>query len=362
MKHELKRVKKAAPLKAIWNILSSMKTAVVLLLLVAAASVLGTVERLGLTDFYHTVWYNSLLALIGLNLMVCSINRFGATWRHARRIRQEQGVLILSIWGPYLTHLSLLVIFAGAILGSRLGFEGYTTIIEGKHAESCTLKSGPEKSLGFQVTLNKFTIEHDADHNVTGYKSDLAIYDNNKLAKKKVIDVNHPLAYKGISFYQVDYGLDCFILKITAPTGETAWIPFGIDTQNVPEEKQYVFTDSPLKQIGLGGKKLSIYVHNFAPDFISDKEINAGFIPINPAAQIMVSDRFPEYKGLDAWQQLGWLELYDSVKFKGFTITMEDITEYTSLQVAKNPGLPIIYAGFGLLLIGVFVSFYITRK
>lgn len=361
MEHGAKKTDVGA--KALWSFFSSMKTAVVLLLLLAAISILGTIKRLGMTDLYSSIWYILLLGLISINLAVCSINRFSVTWRHARRIQQEQNASLigrLGIWGPYLTHLSILVIFAGAILGSRLGFEGYTTIVEGEYTETCLLKdSGQEKNLGFRVMLRKFTIEHDENRNPTGYKSDLVIFNGGKTAAKKIIDVNHPLTYKGVSFFQSDYGLDCIVLKITAPNGETAWIPFSIDTQDGPDGKQYDV--ETLKQVRVGGKKLTIFIHNFAPDYVGGEQVNASFMPINPAAQIVLNDQFPEYKGLIAWSNLGWFKKSDSKKYKGFTVTMEEIADYTGLQVVKNPGLPIIYAGFGMMLVGVFISFYLAQ-
>jgi cytochrome c biogenesis protein len=51
-----------------------------------------------------------------------------------------------------------------------------------------------------------------------------------------------------------------------------------------------------------------------------------------------------------------------SAKYKGFTVTLERFVSYTYLQVSRNPGLPVIYAGFALMVLGVFMSFYVTHK
>ena len=423
-------------LSALWSFFSSMKTAVVLLLVLAGASVVGTLipqngspeayieaydwagyaalRTLGLTDLYHSGWYTSLLALISLNLLVCSINRFGIAWRrtfrpkvgvtqkqitnmqrseklscagtaedaaagietalragsyHVSGERQGDGISLyaakgrLGIWGPYLTHLSVLAIFAGAILGNRLGFDGYTIINEGGYADSCYVRRAHrEKDLGFRVALRRFTIEHDKAHNPTGYKSDLRVYDGGRVAARKVIDVNHPLTYKGVSFFQSDYGLAGLILSIKAPDGEAARVTFDITTQDGEYGKEYVISGESFKQVQIGGKTLTVFVHNFAPDYVGGAEVNASFMPINPAPQIMVNDRLPEYKGLDAWSNLGWIAESKSADYKGFTITVEDAVRYTGLQVARNPGLPVVYSGFGLMLVGVFVSFYVTHR
>lgn len=421
--------------EALWKLFSSMRTAITLLLVLAAASVVGTVipqkgmpqdyagaygmaryallRGLGLTDVYHSGWYELVLALLGVNLFVCSINRFKITWRRTRqpevcvdsasianmrrpeklfshntvkdtadkigttlrrglyRVRRESegdDVVLhaargsISLWGPFLTHLSILVIFVGAIVGGALGWEGYTTITEGKSTETYYRQGADDRSdLGFRVALRKFSIGYDEQHNPTAYRSDLRVYRGADLVAQKVIDVNHPLTYRGVSFHQTDYGLSGLTLKVTAPNGESVRVPFDIETGNGSNGKVYSISGEPFKQVKIGGKKLTIFVHDFVPDYAAGHQAGMSFLPINPAASVMVNDRFPEYKGLDAWSKLGWLALSKSNSYKGFAITLDDVVDYTGLGVSRNPGLPIIYTGFGLLLIAVFLAFYVSH-
>ena len=420
--------------KALWKFFGEMKTAIVLLLLLAVFSILGTVIRqngmpeeylatygarnyaiikyLGLVNVYDSSFYKLLLSLVGVNLVVCSINRFGVTWRRtfqpkvcidsdsikkmqrmetfestgeiddiarqtaaALRSRfyrvaeiREAGDVVLfavkgrfSLWGSYLTHLSLLVIFLGAIIGNILGFNGYTAVREGGKT-STYFANEKESNLGFQVALRKFEIGHDVRHNPTSYKSDLQVYEGSKLVAQKTIDVNHPLTYKGVSFYQSDYGLSGLVVRITGPSGESRRMSFELSTENGPHGKMYGVSGESFKSVRIGGKTLTIFVHNLVPDYDGRSDMGASALPINPAAKIMVNDRLPEYKGLDAWSNLGWLEAGKSAKYKGFSVTLDDVVDYSGLQVAQNPGLPIIYLGFGLLLAGVFLSFYVPYR
>lgn len=417
--------------QAFLGFFGSMKTAVVLLLVVAAASAVGTfieqkasaeayglgtyalLKALGLTNVHHSGWYNLLLSLVGLSLVVCSINRFGIAWRRtfsprvamkpeqmAKMQRSEtfsyagtpqeamekigrflrsrsysvhseadQSYILaskgrLSIWGPYLTHLSILVIFFGAIFGSWFGFHGFTNIIEGKETTSFhRFGDGDQKSdLGFKLALRRFTIEADSKHNATAYKSDVVVSDGGKIAAKKVIEVNQPLTYKGVSFFQSDFGLAGIIVQVTAPNGETAIIPFNVETRNSSDGKEYLISDQPYKTVSIGGKKITVFIHDFVPDYVGGDKVNAGFMPLNPAIQVLANDRLPEYRGLDAWERLGWIPESMGTNYKGFIISLADAVPYTGLEVSKNPCLPIIYAGFGLMLIGIFVSFYVTHK
>ena len=406
---------------ALWDFFSSMKTAIALLLILAAASITGTIVQqnpipeayievhgettykilsaLGLFDVYHSKWYTELLVLIGVSLAVCSIRRFGSTWQrafrpkvssnpkqiaamqrsetlsskvscedaaekvvtalrsrayHVLKAQEGEGVAIhatrgrLSLWGPYLTHLSVLVIFAGAVFGGKLGFQGFVRIAEGSSENGYYLDHDQRKDLGFRVALNEFTVEEDARGNPTAYKSDLRIYDGGRLVASKVIDVNHPLTYKGVSFFQSSYG-PLYSVVVTSPGSESGKADFYVHMEEGKDGGQYITAEEQFEEIRIGGEKLTVYLDVLEQD-------KSGEL----VGSIMINDRLPEYKGLDAWKSLGWLGT-KAVHYKDFSVRGESL-EYTGLQVSKNPGLPVIYAGFGLMLFGVFTAFYMGYR
>ncbi|NLN77868.1 MAG: cytochrome c biogenesis protein ResB [Armatimonadetes bacterium] len=402
-------------MEALWSLFSSMKTAIVLLLGLAAVSIFGTVieDKHGIT-IYHSSWFSVLLVLVGINLAVCSINRFGIAWRKtvkpcietdsaqvaamnisetvsssdsvesatqkllgalrggsyrplSRGDEKEASIYAAKgsavIWGPYLTHLSILVIFIGAIFGGILGTDGNAIILEGeKTAGYFTENSNKQIPLGFEVKLKKFEIKHDGKGNPTAYRSDLQVYDGGKVAAHKIIDVNHPLTYNGMTFYQSDYGIAGVIIKVTSPDGDTASIPFEVGLDNRSGAKMFVIAEEPFKEFTLSGKKWTIFVHDLVPDYIGGKALNRSNLPVNVAVNIMLNDRFPEYKGLDAWKRLGWVPVSKTAEYDGLKVTLEEVINYTGLQVARNPALPIVYAGFILMVVGLFMSFYVTRR
>jgi len=95
--------------RSTWKTLSSIKTGVVLIILVVIFSAAGTVilqrpmtdaddmarayspamlrllDATGLTDVYHTRWFLSLMALVSLSIIAASVDRFPNAWRYFAR-------------------------------------------------------------------------------------------------------------------------------------------------------------------------------------------------------------------------------------------------------------------------------------
>ena len=94
----------------VWRFFSSVKLTIVLLIILAVASIVGTLipqmpQReivdfarglspglrklfffLDLFDLYHAPWFRMLLGCLTLNLVVCSLDRFPKTWKRFRFI------------------------------------------------------------------------------------------------------------------------------------------------------------------------------------------------------------------------------------------------------------------------------------
>ncbi len=347
--------------------------------------------------------------MVCVNLTVCSINRFKLAWRKAfqpklsAKADQILGMQVsdkltgpvenaeskavsalrsagygvttgedggdrcvyatkgrMGIWGPYMTHLSLLVIFAGYILGNQLGFEGFTYIPEGAQVGNYYPDGAEEpRNLGFEVKLIDFTIEHDAGHNPTAYKSRLQVYDKGKMVAEKTIDVNHPLTYKGITFYQSDFGIEGLILRIVAPDGGASQVRIPVHTQQGERGKEFVPELVPI-EVNTGGKAWTIFTHNFIPDYIGPPKFSASDLPLNPAAEVYVNEHFTEDR--TDWHGVGWVSADAPATYKGHKIELEQVIDSTGLQVASNPALPVVYAGFVIMLLGVFASFYIHHR
>ena len=58
------------------------------------------------------------------------------------------------------------------------------------------------------------------------------------------------------------------------------------------------------------------------------------------------------------------IEVNHPFSFKGYTFYQSgynpDDLSYTSLQGVKDPGVPVVYAGFSLMIVGLFIVFYLN--
>ena len=93
---------------SVWHFFSSVKLTIVLLIILAITSILGTIipqmpqresvefarglspgmfklfSFINLFDMYHSLWFRLLIGCLALNLIICSIDRFSATLKQFR--------------------------------------------------------------------------------------------------------------------------------------------------------------------------------------------------------------------------------------------------------------------------------------
>ena len=151
---------------------------------------------LGLADFYHSIWFISLLAILVLNMLACMTNRIpgmlsalsgkGALGREAaidlsdtretaERVvsaleslgfrggrKGEPRVFSKGAWGylfTLMTHGSILIIMASSLAGSAAGFIATQRIYVGDSTQTAyNWKDGADRSLPFAVRVEDFAI------------------------------------------------------------------------------------------------------------------------------------------------------------------------------------------------------------
>jgi cytochrome c biogenesis protein len=195
--------------------------------------------------------------------------------------------------------------------------------------------------IDFQVRCDKFDVSYYPNSGrVKDYTSVLTVIDGGKEVLTETIEVNSPLIYKGYYFYQSSYGrsgLQGAYVTVAGP------------------DRNYIFTNTFLangKRLNLpGGSELVIR------DIWEDQSNSgapAGLIfGIASNGQLTATGRAFEASMGRPWWQVGQYQI---------RVDKIDWLEYTGLQVARDPGVPIIWAGCVLITLGLMVSFFISHR
>ncbi len=418
----------------VWDFLASVKLAIALLIMLSLTSIVGTIveqnaepaqnikllakffgdssapsvynvfAKLGFMDMYDSWWFLGLLAMFGINLIVCSLERFPKTWKVVQAVQrpmsenrlkslhikkelelktnlnaakdgffnaltaskyqvlEETGDGSVQLYtqkgryariAVYVVHLSIILIFAGAIIGSVFGFKGYLNIPEGSMSD-VSLETPTEKiPLGFSGKCNSYeTLYYEGIDAPKDFRSELVVIENGKEVMKKIIEVNDPLIYKGITFFQSNYGMmpntvGSFILDITPNKGQmkTVRLRFG-DTFEVP------------------GTGIKGTIMDYSPSLTRDRTtgslVTYSENMVNPAVAIKFEEQGREpYVGwiLQRYPDTGALD-------GGHSVILKDYwgVEYTGLSVAKDPGVWLIYLASILMSVGLYICFFISHK
>ena len=102
--------------------------------------------------------------------------------------------------GTYFSHFSLILFVLAFIAGSYLGFRDLNFTVP----VGSIRKIGHDTALSLQLT--SFVDEYYDNGTPKNYRSEVVLYENSQPVKQAIIQVNHPLVYKGVRFYQSYFG------------------------------------------------------------------------------------------------------------------------------------------------------------
>jgi cytochrome c biogenesis protein len=252
----------------------------------------------------------------------------------------------------HVAHLSVTLIVAGGLLGNVWGFRDFGVCLEG---ETYHIPQG-----NFDLHVDKFWIDYYDNGAVKSYNSTLTVIENGESKLTKTITVNDPLVYKGIWFYQSSYG-DSWdrVEKARVVVREKA-------TDKVVGEAVLDWQ----KEVALKDLGLKMKVINFVADFGFDPKLrnakNDGVFSKtveheNPAIKLAITER--EQSLSAPWIFYNYPDLFDiqGSKYK-FELTGYLTKKFTGLQIAKDPGVLIVWGGSTLLVVGVTLSALIYHR
>ncbi|OIO39841.1 MAG: hypothetical protein AUJ75_00760 [Candidatus Omnitrophica bacterium CG1_02_49_10] len=364
-----------------WRFFSSIRLAIWLFVIIAGMALIGTLipqnqepafyaerygrygheflARTGLSGVYSAWWFILSLILFSLNLAVCLCNRFSLKARSL---------------GSTLSHLSVLVIMMGALVGTLYGQKGFIKISEGEEISSFMSLRGHIINLGFSIKLDDF------------------------------IYTEHIDPKESLSIYSAQKDADCCDQHAPGETCDEEGAP-GAGKNHGPIAR------IPMKigeefDIAATGQKIEIlrYVPDFVMDDSTKQASTRSAMPNNPAIEVelkggegkghkfWVFARFPNAHGevdKDLKFIYNWagrrpedfiskvtvfkdggavmkkdIRVNGPLKFGGFAFFQSsydsESLKWSGLQVVRDPGVPVVYAGFILLISGLMTIFYVN--
>lgn len=358
-------------------------------------------DTLGFTDMFRSWWFMALLFIFTANIIICSIERLPKIWKVVKEpirpvtqerlnalsikreftlkadvdkasehavavlkkygfkasVRKEDKAIQLyaekgrySRLGVYVTHLSILLILTGAVIGMLFGFNASLNLPEGISSVVAYKSSGTQIPLGFEIRCDNFNVSfYDNSDTPKSYRSWLTISEDGREVMKKVIDVNNPLHYKGITFYQASYGFE--------PSRDSIFQFVVTSNNGTKEDVNLKFGES----FSIPGTSVTGKVIDFSPAIAVDesgKLYTYAEMMFNPAVFVEFSDN-----GTVKYRQ--WILVRSPQTWK----VMDGIVEfkhlwgaqYTGLQVRKDPGVLVVYLGCMIMALGLFTSFFMVH-
>ncbi len=380
--------------------LSSLKVAIALLFLIAIASGIGTaipqgesidsylevygekpffgfvdgsiIIHLQLDHVYSSTWFLGLLAWLGISLMICSwrrqfpILKTALSWidykepkqlsklaiaetiqtvkpsqgitkladylqRTGWQVKQNDGRLaarkgVIGRIGPPLIHFGLILLMFGAALGALKGQKVEKFLAPGRSFDLLNQQGLNQLTL----KLNNFYIERDPVGRPEQFRSQLElIIPGENDGEIREISVNHPLRFKGLTIYQADWSLAAITLQI----GKSPKLQLPL--QSFPQLGEQIW-----------GLVLPTNSDGTNPILISMS---------NETGPVQIFDENGDL--INSLTPGG-----DVKEIKGVPLRIIGIVPASGVLLKRDPGVPIVYTGFAIILIGGALSMISTRQ
>ncbi|TCP59514.1 cytochrome c biogenesis protein [Tumebacillus sp. BK434] len=409
----------------VWDFFASVKVAIVIIIALALTAILGTIYpqenaipspnpqfyyfdtygktgdlyyRLGLSDMYNSWWFLTLVLMLAISLIICSIERIVPLYKSLKnqpvarkviairsdrlyaskavaaeadldllaeqlkkkryKLRREEGALLaekgrLPRFGAYIIHIGLLIIIAGV----------FVRLIPGAYySDMVWLKAGERKyvdEVGFGLQNNGFELEFydKAQTRVKKYETDVAVYVGDEVKAKEHLIVNEPLKFNHTLIFQNSYDPNPMFkrgkVELTDKKTGKSYGTFEID-----------FND-PHQTYQAGEYTLTMI--NYYPDIKVDPDKGGVFTnsrdPYNPGLQLSISK--PGMAPQTQWMMplAPFVEemLGQDYQFKLQLVEVE-LFNMTGLRLQKDLGIPVVYAGCAVVLWGLVLCFYFQHR
>ena len=247
--------------------------------------------------------------------------------RHDDRLAARKG--LLGRVGPLLVHAGMVVLMLGAAWGALGGQRAEQYLAPGRSLELMDSRGSSQLTLA----LDRFSIQRDPAGRPEQFTSQLRILEGDgsggSLLKQAEISVNHPLRFQGVTLYQADWALATISLQL----GKSPLL------------------ELPLQSFPQLGEQIWGIVLPTRPDGSEPVLLSLG------------SEQGPvEIYGADGVSLARLAPGGAAVEVKGLPIRVESVLPASGILLKRDPGVPLVYAGFAIALAGGGLSLLATRQ
>lgn len=400
-----------------WDFFASTRVAAWLIVLIAVASIAGTlIEQeslyqdwrppylyypdrygefwgnlfmsLGLTHAYSSVWYAGLILMLVISLVICSLHRLvplhrmlvkPQVWKLPHFLRRQQ--VVTEVEGDlsavearlkkagYKIYRDRECLYADKGRLSRYGpyilHIGLLVVCSAAFAKGLPgwdqskdvwIPDGQTVKVPgeqFAITNHKFTMDLYENGMPSRFATDASIMVGEQEVLRQVIEVNKPLRYNGWDIYQASWREEPGVAHLRVVEAESGRQVGSIALDLRQPEAEYLIAGTNLKLAVVS------YLHDFMVDPETNQPTNASFEVRNPVllAEIVTVDR-GEAVGRAAVMILG----QTPPLFEGpFVLEVERVEQrwYTALKLHQDSTVPYMFAGLGVVFLGMLITFFI---
>jgi cytochrome c biogenesis protein len=344
-------------------------------------------ERAQLFQVFSSVWFRGLIVVLVASIIVCTANRWsgikaavftprvrmnaayfdrakmraafsvsldeaaaaGAVRRGLRsagyRALEDKGESVAlyadrfrwSRLGTFLTHLSLVLILVGAVMGRVWGWKDNQFIVPQGATRELPLAGD------ISVKLEQFQEEWYVEGPPKDFSSDLVIYEDGREVKRGTTRVNAPLTYKGISFNQAFFG-QVAVMEVRDATGAV------IFNDGVPLAWTARDANRPIGFLELPGQQVRGYVVGPEPGSYD------AAIPLGTMRLELYDAASGQLLGIES------LARNQTVVAEGLSFRFLRESQFTGLKVVKDPGVNVIWIASALMVLGLVMVFWFPHR
>lgn len=372
---------------------------------------------LGLFDIYHAWYFNALLALVSMNIILASIDRFPKTWRivskpnltvpmHWLLARKERSTLKVQgdqeaiveaarsafkksglrniavnekngrifvfgesgAWnrlGAYAVHVGLLTIFSGGFLTAQFGHTGQMPLAPGQSSNSISevafeldQMNQVERNVPFEVfctDIQQRLIREDGPITAGNTIDWLTSIriKDETGTHEAVVHMNEPFDYRGYRFFQSSF----------VPVGRARTITLILTDVNGTTQNLKLSRDNSAKLADGTTIKFADFRGNFRIGQENPNEDTSAYP--NPGAILEVVPPNGKRETAYAFYEKDVDIPIASKLVGGYNFSLDDfekVSDQHILSVQRDPGADLVYLGFVALLAALGAVFFFSHK